>query len=277
MDIQAFVGILDDKDVSTKLGHIFRDSIKDIIEDLKNTKIKVSKLEKKIEEKDLEIQSLRKSNDSLEGRIDSLEQYSRRSSMRVYGVPEDTPGSTDEKMLAICNKHLKLQPALSLDEIEVSHRVGPQATVQEDGQVAPPRPLLVKFVSRRSKARVMKLKKQLKTLAPPAGRTNTPVKEAENQGAEEAVEEDITGENEEAVEDPEPTYPFKKPIFFQDDLTKSRATLFYLARKSKSANNLSDTWTFDGKILVKDLQNRIFEIKTESDLRNREQHLTTVR
>ena len=163
----------------------------------------------------------------------------------------------------------------------MSHRVGPPT----EG----PRPLLVKFVSRRSKARVMEVKKHLKKLSPPPGAIGA------SNGDEEAGSNEAsagTGTTNETGEGPTETstsstdgndettqkspYPYKKPLFFQDDLTKARASLFYLARKSKQARRLSDTWTHDGKVLVKDLHNRVYEIKTESDLRSREQQLVSV-
>ena len=240
----AFIELLDEDAVITKLGNIVRGSIKDIVEDLKATKAKVIKLEEKVNAKESEINNLRTHNDKLEVRIDELEQYSRRSSIRVYGLPEESPGTTDDKLIALCNDHLNLRPPLELEEIEVSHRVGPSVDDK-------PRPVIVKFVSRRSKARVMTQKRHLKKLSPP-GRT-----------AGDGRDDD--------------RYPLKRPVYFQDDLVKSRAQLYYKARMSKKDNKLSDTWTYDGKILIKDHRNRIYEIKSESMLKEHEEILAPVK
>ena len=207
--------------------------------------------------------------------------------MRVYGLSETTTGSTDEKLITLCNDHLKLKPPLALEEIEVSHRVGPETTDN-------PRPILVKFVSRRSKARVMVMKKFLKTLTPPGragvedGKNGTEEvgKTGEKNDGKKGANDDKSGEEEdkeENADDEEESkkyndpYPLKKPVYFQDDLIKARANLYYKARLSKKNNQISETWTHDGKVLIKDRQNRIYEIKTENDLLNREQILVNVR
>ena len=66
---------------------------------------------------------------------------------------------------------MALKPPLSLEDIEVSHRVGKieSQTSQADGGtvlVAKPHPILVKFVSRRTKARVIAARKELRKLNP---------------------------------------------------------------------------------------------------------------
>lgn len=56
------------------------------------------------------------------------------------------------------------------------------------------------------------------------------------------------------------------PIFMNEDLTKRRAHLAYLARGLKKEKRVLDTWTWDGLIRVKDLHNKIHVIDKESDL-----------
>ena len=70
--------------------------------------------------------------------------------------------------------------------------------------------------------------------------------------------------------------PLPHPIYFSDDLTKRRASLAYLARQSKLARHIRDTWVYDCKILIKDFQERIYTINDEKDLRNHEQRLVNV-
>ena len=74
----------------------------------------------------------------------------------------------DEKVLKLCNVLMKLHPPLQIDEIAVSHRVGEQKPVPQDASAepSPPHPLLVKFVSRRAKERVMAQKKELRDRDP---------------------------------------------------------------------------------------------------------------
>ena len=51
-----------------------------------------------------------------------------------------------------------------------------------------------------------------------------------------------------------------------EDLTRSRATLAYEARKLKKAGRLSNTWTSDGKIIIKDLHGKIHRVRTTDEL-----------
>ena len=118
-----------------------------------------------------EIQALRHEVSVLRAHQDDLEQHSRRSSVRVFGVPKNTRGSTDDKLLDICNNVMALKPPLSLNDIEVSRQMGKiesQTSQAVDGTVlvAKPRPIIVKFVSRRTKAQVMADRKKLRKLNP---------------------------------------------------------------------------------------------------------------
>ena len=58
----------------------------------------------------------------------------------------------------------------------------------------------------------------------------------------------------------------ERHIFINDDLTRRRSHLLWKARQLKKANKISDCWSYDGKILVKDLQNKIINIANENDL-----------
>ena len=100
-----------------------------------------------------------------------------------------------------------------------------------------PRPILVKFASRRTKARVMKCKKKLK---------NNP-----------CIRLDGT----------------LSPVYVSDDLTKRRAGLAYQARSLRRTGTIADAWTFDSKVYVKDNHNRVHPITKEEDLRKFQRNL----
>ena len=57
----------------------------------------------------------------------------------------------------------------------------------------------------------------------------------------------------------------KLPCFYED-LTVRRYELAFHARTLRKKGKLTDTWTYSGKIIVKDLQNKIALITTKSDL-----------
>ena len=91
----------------------------------------------------------------------------------------------------------------------------------------PGRPIIVKFLSRRIKNRVMSSE----------------------------TRRNLRGYN-----------PRSGPVFVCDDLTKRRANMAYQARGLKRDGCIKDTWIDDCKILVKDNYNRIQPINKESDL-----------
>ena len=94
-----------------------------------------------IKQKDNEIASLNEKCDELEQRCDDLEQYSRKTSIRISGVPETDDENPFKIVLEVCNKKLKLKSPLQLSEISNYQHVGQRKT---DGSH---RQILVKFMN----------------------------------------------------------------------------------------------------------------------------------
>ena len=153
-----------------------------------------------------------------------------------------TSGTADDKVLTILNDNVKVSPKLTLDDIEVTHRVGRPPPVsstsegtEEHVEGAPgensinrkPRAILIKFANRRIKTLVMDARKNLKT-------------------------NPYTDQNGREYK-----------VFIQDDLTSRRANLAFLAKRS---HRISDTWVSFSKVLVKDNHGRIHTINTLQDL-----------
>ena len=96
-----------------------------------------SQLDKNVER----IAELETKVQSLEDANDALEQYSRRPNIRISGIAETTDGEdTDEKVLAVINGNMNLQPPLHIGQIELSHRVGRKTTDSQRDDSGPPRP-----------------------------------------------------------------------------------------------------------------------------------------
>ena len=214
-------------------------------------------LHRDLKARDEKIAHLTQENIFLKDRIDDLEQYSRKSSIRVYGVSKHTTGSTDQKLLHLFIDVLKIAPPIQPDDIEVSHRIGkPQAAspnnadtpdtteawdtngnnhgTQDTADPPTSRPIIARFTSRKVKARVMDAKKELRT----------------------------------ALSDNDTDAPqhFPGKVFIADDLTKHRARLSYKARVLAREGKIASTWVFDGWVLFKDLHNRIHPVRREEDL-----------
>lgn len=114
-------------------------------------------MQKLISEKDKRITDLEKQVDHLNDKIDDLEQYSRRTSIRISGVPEevneDTMKITQDIILAT-----KIDGNIPINRV---HRVGrPRASGEE------PRPILCQLVTYGAKYDLMKARKTLKTTKP---------------------------------------------------------------------------------------------------------------
>ena len=275
--VKSFLTALEDTRVVDRFRLILHPSIMENLEpvtgalkttvaDLQQT---VCALQSTIKKKDDEILNLRREVAELRSHTDDLEQHSRRASIRVFGVPESTPGSTDDKLLDLCNGALGLQPPLDLGEIEVSHRVGKiveerqQSSEGETMVVAKPRPIIVKFVSRRTKARVMAERKKLRKLHPRALAPNAePAVMAEE---EDARGDDGDGEAMNSMAQIRRRFP--KPVYIADDLTRSKAKVAFNAREMKRQGHISDTWVFDSSIFIKDNSGHIKKIAQQDDLK----------
>ena len=80
---------------------------------------------------------------------------------RVYGIPEKNNDDTDQLLLQLFNKRMKMTPPIELQDIEIWHRIGRITNGGESSDPPPPRPIIARFASRRIKGAVMRQKKKL--------------------------------------------------------------------------------------------------------------------
>ena len=85
--------------------------------------------------------------------LDKCEMYSRRDSIRMYGIPEEKEEDTNKKVLNVTQA---MGLTLEDKDISVSHRV--QTYRKKDG----PRPIICKMVKRDTKVNIMKNKRNLR-------------------------------------------------------------------------------------------------------------------
>lgn len=95
-------------------------------------------------------------------RADRNEQYSRRNNIKILFVEEtgksEAAEESEKKVLAVLHDKLGLRHIRS-EDIEAAHRVGEK----KDGST---RPIIVKFVSRKTKAEVIRNRRKLKNCKP---------------------------------------------------------------------------------------------------------------
>ena len=250
--------------VLDKLEHVIKPLIEPYKEAVKTANAKIDSLDKKVASQQITITRLSHEVEDLKIKNDDLEQHGRKGSARIFGVPENTKGSTDDKVLKVINDMIGIVPPITLDDLEVTHRVGRtvnptvadqplgvsadgthdagggsegnrgdddgQGDVATDRTKQTPRPILVKFSNRRTKSKIMENRKNLKDKA----------------------FVDANGH--------------KFRIYIQDDLTRRRANLAYLARQLKNSQQISDTWIAYGKVQIKDNHGHIKTINSQEDI-----------
>lgn len=90
------------------------------------------------------------------------EQYSRKNNLRVLGLEEEEEENLEDKFIdAIANN---LDVTVDKQEIEIIHRIGHRlnGNANQTSSNREPRPVIVKFVSNKTKTRILTKRRQLK-------------------------------------------------------------------------------------------------------------------
>ena len=99
--------------------------------------------------------------DKLERSINNMEQYSRRSCIRILGKEEKRGENTDTVVADICKSRLGIQIDISKD-IDRSHRTGRINPPSSSSAAVPPRPIIVKLTSYRIRKEILLKRRLLK-------------------------------------------------------------------------------------------------------------------
>ena len=128
----------------------------DEVEKLKGDFIKqnqyVASLELKLEYEKKASKQQRSDIQELQESLDELEQYSRKNSVEIHGIPEDIGISTDE---VVCKVASAVGVQIAQENIEISHRL-----YRKKGT----KPIIAKFPNHKDKAKLYKARVQLKNL-----------------------------------------------------------------------------------------------------------------
>ena len=166
----------------------------------------------------------------LEDKCDDLEQYSRRSNIIISNAAIDNSVTLEIQVCNILNEYVT--PPVEPTDIDRTHRIYRKASNKTSEK---PPDIIVKFVSYRTKARIL---------------TQDPM-------------EKLRTANDQTDD--------KHKIFISEDLTKTRKALFFSTRQLKKKKLIKDTFPRDGRIIakIKDSKNDIktWSITTESDLK----------
>ena len=86
---------------------------------------------------------------------DRQEQYSRKSSFRIFGVPEEEKEQIEDVTVKVIKDELEIE--MKKEEIDIVHRTGYSRNGKQH-------PILVKCLSHKAKSKVMAAKKKAKTV-----------------------------------------------------------------------------------------------------------------
>ena len=110
----------------------------------------LTKKDQVIAEMQKEVQNLHERQRVAEDRLDETEQYSRRNSVRIHGIPEDDDENTDNIVIKLCDQ---IGADVFADSLDRSHRVGRKGDYN--------RPILCKFTSHKFKLALLTKKKKI--------------------------------------------------------------------------------------------------------------------
>ena len=209
--VLSVIAAMKEPDVVEHLKEAAR-SVKEEIADLVVSKLSVviDKLQQSLAEKDTIIAKLEQRVSDAEKKLDDIEQYSRRTSVRITGIREQSHDNPNEEVKKLF-QHLGVSP-----HVNRVHRVGP---IRNDGTS---RPILCQFTNYPDRALILSKRSILKNDFP--------------------------------------------NVYVNEDLTRARSKILYQARCKKRANKIKDCWSADGRICIKDKDNKIHNVTQASEL-----------
>ena len=232
--VKAFMATLSNEYVLKKIkAALFDDFTKEIVQ-----------LRKALEVRDSRIKTLEAEVEKLSAAADNQEQYSRRNSLRISGLPESDTEDVVEESLKLFNNIMKVSPPIDLSEVDRGHRTGPKTGGR-------PRQILLKFATYRSRQRVYRERAVLN----PGRRSARPW------ALGEALGETAPARSTDASE--EPVMP---TVYINEDLTKMRANLLYKARCAKKDKGILGCWSSDGQVLILTMEKKVIPINSETEL-----------
>lgn len=176
--------------IKTAVSESVKAELSDILKRVEVNEANIMDLQKRIKDQKTDITKLQKSLDTesehvrkLQRDLNAQEQYSRRNCLRFYGVAESNGENTDDHVCRVVNEFLKIP--ITKNDIERSHRVGSLNENRNSNggerrstrkNPTKPRPIIVKFLSYRTRNLVISNRRALK-------------------GSKMGIDEDLTKEN----------------------------------------------------------------------------------
>ena len=156
--ILSLISAFDDKEVMRKLARVLRTAKQELVSHIDDLKGEVRALRASLAERDEKIEALNQEVRQLRDNSDALEQYGRRSSLRISGIPEEEEEDSTAVVVSLANEVLELDPPLQPTDIDISHRLRKPRNARQ----GIPAPIIVRFMTRKDRYRVISERKKLK-------------------------------------------------------------------------------------------------------------------
>lgn len=151
-------------EISNNLSIKFKEQMESMVHDLVTSLVPeiINNINKTLSDKvsfvESENKALRERVSTQEAQMDQANQYSRRNSLRVSGIPEESGEGTDTLILTLANS---FGADLAIDEIDRSHRVGKPRPSSD--LAARPRDILIKISTYRARQKLFTKRPNLKS------------------------------------------------------------------------------------------------------------------
>ena len=152
----SFVDALKDPEVGETLSKVIQRANQELIASVAALRSEVQGLRDAAKQKDATIAQLQREVRDLHDQYDALEQYGRRGSLRISGIPESQV-DTDAAVVELANTELGLEPPLQMADIDISHRLPQRRGAPPDE----PRTVIVRFMTRKDRNRVIAARRKL--------------------------------------------------------------------------------------------------------------------
>ena len=227
MIVQQKLSVEDVLRIALKVQELVSKDVEKIVE--KKIALEIAPLQKEVDKLSKSLAKVQKELKNVKIQNDDLEQYSRRSCLRISGIAEDDSEDTTQLVLDLA---VRCGANIHMDDIDRSHRVGkPQTQNNDDEDISDEprvpiraREIIVKFRTHGARLRMLK------------GRAFFRER--------------------------------KEKIFINEDLTKTRKNLAFACRKLKKDTNSSivRTWIYNGNVFIQDSDENKVRVSCLEDL-----------
>ena len=211
--VEDFIRVLSDKRVQDLIGNIIENRMKDYLTEIEN-------LKRENQEQQYQITHLNKELSETLKKVDALDSYNRRDNLVITGLPlagyaEAASASINERREQAEHANATKQAVLALcQELQVpitNSDISIAHRLKKKQRADGPPAVIVRFTNRKARSLLLAARSKLKKRKGPPG---------------------------------------TKPIFINEDLTKTTAELFFKARQLVKAETIYSAWTSNGTVFI---------------------------